>query len=150
MTVEDFRFESNSAYGLDVRAAGTNVIRSLASGSTSRCGIYLSGGTTNITETTLVDNGNSGFWLVSDGVATLASSVARRNIHGLRLDSVSATLIDCVVVDNFDRGLLNYGTVTMTNSVVLRSSIFGTIYTRQNNTVGGSITGSGPVPFAAY
>ena len=77
--------------------------------------------------------------------------MARRNIHGLRLEgAVSATLIDCVVVDNFDRGLLNYGTVTMTNSVVLTIVNNGTIYTRQNNTVGGSNTGSGPVPFAAY
>ena len=60
------------------------MIRSLASGSTQG-GILLTGGTTNITETTAVNDGNSGFWLVTNAVATLASSVARGNTFGLRI-----------------------------------------------------------------
>ena len=149
VSVEDSRFESNGAYGIDVAAAGTNVIRSLASGSTQG-GILLTGGTTNITETTAVNNGNSGFWLVGNAVATLASSVARGNTFGLRIDSGAATIVDGVIDNNFDKGIISYGTVTMINSLVVSIVNNGTIYTRQNNSVGGNVSGSSPVPFAAY
>ena len=143
VTVEDSLFEGNT-YALYLRAAGTNVTRSVASGNTY--GIYLVGGTANITETMAVDNVGSGFNVDGGASATLTSSVARANQAGLFLASgTSATITDSVLTNN-GYGIMNYGVLTMANTVIggNPTAIYnnGPLYTRQNNTVGGPINGS--------
>jgi len=55
VTIDNSRFERNNDYGMILAAKGSNISRSVASGNV--IGIYLLGGTANITETTATDNG---------------------------------------------------------------------------------------------
>ena len=91
MTVEDSRFENNAGAGLFLQAARANVIRSVASGNSY--GIYLDGGTGNVTETTATDNSSYGFYFGSSAAATLASSVARGKAYWLVLDDAGTVSV---------------------------------------------------------
>ena len=145
VTVEDSRFERNGSHALYLRAFGANVTRSAASGNIA--GIYLVGGTTNIREATAVGNAGAGFNVDGGAGATLTASVARANLIGLVLAAgTSATITDSVLTNN-SYGIQNYGSLTMANTVIggnPTAAIYnnGSLYTRQNNTVGGPINGS--------
>ena len=130
--IENSRFEGNVDYGLYLKVAKANVVRSTAS--ENNHGMYLYGGTANVTETTAANNGNNGFQIAGGG-ATLAFSVVRGNDLGLVIEpGASVTITDSVITSNVSYAVVNSGA----------------LYTRQNNTVGGSTLGSAAIAIGAY
>jgi hypothetical protein len=136
VSIEDSLFENNISVGVALYGARANVIRSTASGNYH--GIFMTGGTTNVTEMAAVGNGHGnggvGFYFGPDASATLASSVARGNHHGVLLSAGAAVSItESIITSNSGTAISNAGT----------------LYTRQNNTVGGSLSGNAPIAFPA-
>ena len=68
-------------------------------------------------------------------------------------DRLAAVISDSVFTDN-GTGIYNVGAVTVTNSVIVSNPTAianaGALYTRQNNTLGGSTTGNTPIPYGAF
>jgi hypothetical protein len=130
VAVDNSRFENNGGHGVYLEVAKANIVRSIASG--NYVNGYQLGGSANITETTAADNGGAGFVFLSSASATLASSVARGN----------------------GTGISNAGAVSITESIITSNSAAisngGTLYTRQNNVLGGPTFGPAAIPFAAY
>lgn len=152
VVVENSRFEGNAGDGLYLHVAKSNIIRSVVSGNGSD-GIVVSGGKANITETTAADNTVSGVW-VTGGAAILASSVASGNSSGLDVNSGSAAVITDSALTANTTGAKNYGSLTLVNTVIAGNSTAisnsGSLYTRQNNTVGGVTSGNAKIPYSSY
>jgi hypothetical protein len=125
VAVENSSFDNNAGVGLYIfAAASANIVRTAASGN-SGSGFYFFV-SANITEATASNNATNGFGFDNGANATLASSVARSNYYGVFVAAGAAvTITDCVITSNSG---------AITNS--------GTLYTRQNNTVGGTVSGN--------
>ena len=109
-----------------------------------------------ISGTVARENTGSGTYVDdANAVVTVENSRFENNgAAGLYLAYASATISDSVFTDN-NMGISNAGVVTITNSVIANNSTaiynLGPLYTRQNNTLGGPVTGhTGPTPLAAY
>jgi hypothetical protein len=123
LTVDNSRFDHNGARGILVEGGvAGSVSRTIVSGNVGD-GISWSGGQLNVAWSVATNNGGAAYAINSGGRLHLVSSVARGSSYGLFVNSSSlAWISNFEATENGTNGVRNYGTV----------------YTRQNNTVSGN------------
>jgi len=122
LMVDNSRFENNVFHGLVAGAIEATVTRSIAAGNGSSfngSGFLVFGGARmNVTSSTAVQNGSSGFD-AGDGEMTLESVVGRGNNTGLTVGSGQTARISNSSFTNNTTGVANGGTVeTLTNNTI--------------------------------
>jgi parallel beta-helix repeat protein len=108
--------------GVEARFVRATITRSVASGN-GVDGILLLDGVMSVAWTAAAENGQDGFAARQGGRMTLESCVAHGNDTGISVTGATAHVSNCTVTNNSEFGFLN---------------VFGTMETRQNNTVRGN------------
>ena len=130
LAIDNSRFERNginSSYsGVKITAGEARVSRTIIAGNFGD-GVRVFGGTINITWTSAVHNGGSGYLVSASGAMTLEHSVARGNaLHGVRVAQTGVGVMSNSVVTN--------------NGFGLSIAAGKVLWTRGNSTVSGNAT----------
>ena len=133
VAISDSRFDNNYM-GVWLTVARASIVRVEASRN-NVAGIRLEGGMTADVSNVVSTENQYGFDF-RDGVgASLVSVVARGNADGLYMYASSVSVIDSLFTGNPTSAIHNQD---------------GTLYTRQNNTLGGNYLGNAAIPYNAF